>query len=135
MKNKLKCDSCEVRGYSHDLCKAHIRKMAIERNDEGCPRYTPSIIKHTKTAAYGAGIGLVAVYGGLAAIPTIGLKGLFGHLTAAKLSAEAGGGLAGAGINIFRRAKNEKQMNHKKHNKKRRYLCFPLTSNGGKTNG
>jgi len=135
MKNKSKCESCEIRGYCLDFCKVHIRKMVTRKNDEECFRYTPSIIKHTKTAAVGAGIGLVAVFGGLAAIPTIGLKGLFGHLTAVKLSAEAGGSVAGAGINVFRHKNNENKKLAMKNNKKRRHLCFPLTLNGGNADG
>ena len=133
MKTKTKCDLCEIKGYSLDLCKAHVRKMVANKNDLGCQSYTPAIIKHTQTAALGAGIGLVAVYGGLAAIPTIGLKGLFGHLTAAKLSAEAGGGAVGAGLNVFRRTKKIKA--NQKEIRKRRHLCFPLTLNGGNTDG
>ncbi len=135
MKYRSKCDSCEIRGYSLDFCKAHFRKMVTKKDDEVCPRYTPSIIKHTKTAAVGAGIGLVAVYGGLAAIPAIGLKGLFGHVTAAKLSAEAGGSAAGAGFNVFRRLKQDNIKNVKKGNKKRRHVCFPLIANGGDKDG
>lgn len=133
MKNISKCKSCVIKGYCPDLCRVHMRNRATWKNAEEC--YTPLIIKHTKTAALGAGIGLGAAFGGLAAIPTIGLKGLFGHLTAAKLSAEAGGGVTGAGINIVRHKKNKNKKEVVKDNKKRRHFCFPLNLNGGDADG
>ena len=57
--------------------------------------------KMGKSAALGAGVGVVATTFGLAAAPAVGLKMAVGHALAAKIT--AGVGAAGAGINITMR--------------------------------
>jgi len=73
LQTKSKCSSCEIRGYSPYICKAHFCKMVLQKTD--------------------------------------------------------------AGFNVFRYIKNDKKKHFKKGNKKRRQVCFPLTLNGGTTNG
>lgn len=144
MSIKSKCDSCELKGYSPELCKAHMRNMVKGKKDADCPHYTNSFIKYGATAVVGAGIGLVAACGSVAVIPSVALKALFGHVAVAKVSAGASGTVAGAGINLFRQTKKEhgkdsgdelKKNSFKKDHKKRRHFYFPLTLNGGNLNG
>ncbi|MBF0209270.1 MAG: hypothetical protein HQK64_04400 [Desulfamplus sp.] len=152
MNVKSKCDSCAMKGYSPELCKLHIRNMAktfhanaknLDSSDS-CP--ASPIAKYGKTAAVGAGVGLVAACGSVALIPSVALKALFGHVAVAKVSAGAGGTVAGAGINIARKTKHceeeelgkptsKARKQHKNNNKKRRHFYFPLTLTGGNVNG
>ncbi|MBF0468663.1 MAG: hypothetical protein HQK61_07235 [Desulfamplus sp.] len=148
MNAKSRCDTCELKGYSPELCRLHFRNMAKIRHDSSsahgnveCAHYRPSTIAHYgKTAAVGAGVGLIAACGSMAVIPSVALKALFGHVAAVKMSAGAGGSVAGAGINIFRKTKKEtgkslETDNRKKNSKKRRHLYFPLNVTGGNLNG
>ncbi|MBF0228362.1 MAG: hypothetical protein HQK63_02020 [Desulfamplus sp.] len=151
MNVKSKCDACELKGYSPELCKFHIRNMAKSHHDNlldhnrqnkmDCSHYRESsILKYGKTAAVGAGVGLVAVCGSMAVIPSVALKALFGHVAAVKVSGCAGGGVAGAGINIFRKTKTEHDISikkelKKKSSKRRKHFYFPLPITGGDLNG
>ncbi|MBF0232187.1 MAG: hypothetical protein HQK65_04015 [Desulfamplus sp.] len=132
---KSKCDSCEIKGYSPELCKVHMRKMVSGKYDEDCPHYTHSLLKYGKTAAMGAGVGLVAVCGSMCIIPAVAIKALFGHVAAVKVTAGAGGSVAGAGINVFRETKKDSGKHSKKNNKKRKHFYFPLNLTGGDLNG
>ena len=58
---------------------------------------------------------------GVAAVPAVGLKLAIGHAVAAKLT--AGGGVAGAGLNMARKAAKRKSA-AKRTNKKR--VLLPL---------
>ncbi len=131
---KSRCASCEIQGYWPDLCKAHIRKMVTRKTDkkvEECPHYSRSIVKYGKTAAVGAGVGVVLAAGSMAAIPSVAMKAMFGHVAAVKAGAGAGGGIAGAGINIFRHKKKVPV----KTPRKRKRIYFSLFLNGGYING
>ncbi|MBF0119417.1 MAG: hypothetical protein HQK79_11320 [Desulfobacterales bacterium] len=106
MKQKSQCEACEIRGYSPEICKIHLNKAAKKGHDV-CPHQNP-IKKIAKNAAIGAGVGAMAMFLGLAAVPAAAIKAVFGHVMAVKVSAGAGGGVAGAGYNIFRKTKKTK---------------------------
>ncbi|MBF0451851.1 MAG: hypothetical protein HQK75_14195 [Candidatus Magnetomorum sp.] len=110
-----KCDLCEYKGYSQELCRFHMKKITGSRDDV-CGHYT--IKRVSKNAAIGAGVGAVAVFAGLAAAPIMGIKAAFGHLIAAKVSA---GGVVGAGVNVARTNK-KKQSDHSAHMRKKRIV-------------
>ncbi|NVM23833.1 MAG: hypothetical protein HWN68_18895 [Desulfobacterales bacterium] len=78
-----------------------------------------------KTAALGAGVGAMAAVVGIGAVPVVGLKAAIGHAMVAKVT--AGGGAAGAGINVARKA--AKRKSGAKQRKKRRTL-LPLYLKG-----
>ena len=130
-KNKVKCETCAFRGYSLDFCKLHQKKIT-EVTDENCHSQSRDLYKKMgKTAAVGAGVGVLATTVGIAAVPAIGLKTVIGHSAlvhsgighalAAKLT--AGGGAAGAGVNVARRSKKS----HSRGNPKRkRSVLLPL---------
>jgi hypothetical protein len=92
-----KCNTCEYKGYSQELCKFHLKKMSVEPA-QTCDHY--KVKRITKNAVIGAGIGVMTVAAGIAAAPMIGLKTAIGHLFAVKASAGAGAVGAGAGIGI-----------------------------------
>ena len=105
-KNRVTCESCSFRGYSSDFCKFHHKKIT-ELANEDCHSHSRDLYKKIgKAATYGAGAGVLATTVGLAAVPAIGIKAAIGHSLAAKLA--AGGGAAGAGVNVARRAKKSK---------------------------
>jgi len=98
---KTKCEECEYRGYSPEVCKFHsIQDGSCEEmeDSENHPLKTIS-----KAVAVGAGAGLAATVAGIAVGPIIGLKAALGHAVAAKIT--AGGGVAGAGVNVARKLK------------------------------
>lgn len=100
MKKTTHCDICEFRGYSHEFCKTHFSKIAkIAHKD--CPHH--SFTEVGKTVVFGAGVGIIATTVGLAAVPVVALKAIFGHVMAAKMCVTGGGSVAGAGIGIFRK--------------------------------
>ncbi|MBF0202801.1 MAG: hypothetical protein HQK67_00500 [Desulfamplus sp.] len=132
---KSKCDLCELKGYSPELCKVHMRKMVSGKYDEDCPHYTHSFVKLGKTAAVGAGVGLAAACGSMCVIPAVALKALFGHVAVVKITAGAGGSVAGAGINVFRETKKDPGKELRKNHKRRRHFYFPLNLTGGDLNG
>ena len=99
MKDKrTKCEACHLRGYNPEYCRWHKKTIpAIEMEDcepRGFYR------KLGKTAAIGAGIGVVSAAAGVAAAPALGVKALIGHALAAKVTA-GGGGAAAAGLKVW----------------------------------
>ncbi len=122
-KKKPKCDSCEFRGYSSDFCKLHSNKVSAE-DCENCSSHR-SLKSVGRTAALGAGVGAIAAVLGIGAAPVVGLKAAIGHAVAAKMT--AGGGVAGAGVNVARKA--VKRKSGAKQRKKKR-LLLPLYLKG-----
>ena len=105
-KNRVNCETCRFRGYSSDFCKIHQKKIT-EVAHQGCHSHSRDLYKKIgKAATFGAGAGVLATTVGLAAVPAIGIKAAIGHSLAAKLA--AGGGAAGAGVNVARRTKKGK---------------------------
>ena len=99
-RDKLKCERCQLRGYSPDFCRWHKKKIA-GIDVKKC--YPQDFYKRVgKRVILGAGVGVVAATAGLAVAPAIGLKMAIGHALAAKIT--AGGCAAGAGINMTRGA-------------------------------
>ena len=125
-KIKLTCETCQFRGYSLDFCKLHQKKIT-EVTDENCRTYYREMCKKVgKTAALGAGVGVLATTVGIAAVPAIGLKtiighSIIGHTLVAKLT--AGGGAAGAGVNV---ARQSKKIDSKSNPKRKRKVLLPL---------
>ncbi|MBF0396288.1 MAG: hypothetical protein HQK78_05920 [Desulfobacterales bacterium] len=68
----------------------------------------------SKSALVGAGIGFVAAFVGIAAVPASVIKAMFGHVVATKVTVEVGGTATGAGINVLRKTKKEKKEIKKK---------------------
>jgi hypothetical protein len=99
--SKIKCETCQLRGYSPDFCKVHQKKIS-DVDVENC-HPQPLSRRVGKTVALGAGVGVVVATVGIAAVPAVGLKAAIGHALAVKLT--AGGGAAGAGINVARSAR------------------------------
>ncbi len=122
-KKKPKCETCEFRGYSSDFCKVHLKKVT-EEDCENCDSHR-SFRSVGKTAALGAGVGAIAAVVGIGAAPVVGLKAAIGHAVAAKMT--AGGGVAGAGVNVARKA--VKRKSGAKQRKKKR-LLLPLYLKG-----
>ena len=120
-KIRITCETCQFRGYSLDFCKLHQKKIA-EVTDENCqPYYREMCKKVGKTAALGAGVGVLATTVGIAVVPAIGLKAIIGHTLVAKLT--AGGGAAGAGVNV---ARQSKKIDSKSNPKRKRKVLLPL---------
>ena len=117
---KVKCETCHLRGYNTEYCKWH-RKAISEIETKDC--YPGNLYKKLgKTAAIGAGIGIVSATAGVAAAPILGLKALIGHALAAKVT--AGGGCAVlAGANVLRKTEKEAHLNKKTKGKK---VLLPL---------
>jgi hypothetical protein len=124
-KKKPKCETCQFRGYSSNFCKLHLQKVSKD-DCESCNSHR-TLKSVGKTAAVGAGFGAMATVAGMAAVPAVGLKAIIGHAVAAKIA--AGGGVAGAGVNVARQAAKRKSA--AKERKKRRVL-LPLYLNKGK---
>lgn len=123
-RKKSKCETCELNGYNPDFCRWHKKKIS-EVDVKAC-RPQDFYKKIGKTAVLGAGVGVVAATAGLAVIPIVGLKGAIGHALVAKLT--AGGGAAGAGINVAMHAK-EAPSGSKRGKKKG--VLLPLYLGGG----
>jgi len=117
-KNRVRCEICQFKGYSLDFCKLHQKKLT-DITDEDCNTHSYGLYKKMgKTAALGAGVGVLATTVGIAAAPAIGLKTIIGHTVighalAAKLT--AGGGAAGAGVNMARHSKKNRYKGNGKH--------------------
>ena len=118
MRSKKQCETCELKGYSPELCKVHYQR-SHERDEipQTCP-HRISVKEVGKSAMLGAGVGVAATVIGLAAVPAATIKTLCGHVVACKLGASAGGGVTGAGINAYRKTK--KQRGGAKDKSKRR---------------
>ncbi len=119
--NKVKCDRCHLRGYNTEYCKWHkkaISEIEIEDCDQG------QFYKRLgKTAAIGAGIGVVSATAGVAAAPLLGLKALIGHALAAKVTAGGGGALLG-GANLLRKPAKKKARAEKESEDRK--IILPL---------
>ena len=98
MKKKLNCETCQMKGYSSEFCRWHKKRVGDIDVRDCYPR--DFYKKIGKKAVLGAGVGVIAATAGLAAVPAMGLKAAIGHALAAKIA--AGGGAAGAGINMTR---------------------------------
>ena len=65
---KSKCDTCVIKGYSPEFCKAHHRQMTKSRNGNGngadCPHHVSPAWGAGKTATVGAGLGALLALGG-----------------------------------------------------------------------
>ena len=123
-KKKLKCETCELKGDNPDFCRWH-RKKISEVDVKTC-RPQEFYKKVGKTAILGAGVGVVVATAGLAVVPAIGLKTVIGHALVAKLT--AGGGAAGAGINVVRHPSEDQPAS--KRGKKKSVL-MPVYLGGG----
>ena len=109
---KIKCDACEYRGYSAELCKLHsTQDGSCDVPEEG---WNHPLVKIGKAVVYGAGAGVAMTLAGIAVGPIIGFNALLGPAGIAKLS--AGAGMAGAGVNVAQKWKKSKS---KAKNKKR----------------
>ena len=99
MKDKrTKCEACHLRGYNPEYCRWHKKTIPAIEIEDCEPR--DFYRKLGKTAAIGAGIGLVSAAAGVAAAPALGVKALIGHALAAKVTA-GGGGAAAAGLKVW----------------------------------
>lgn len=120
MKNGgVKCETCQYKGYSSYFCKMHLRKVTHD-DCKGCGSYR-SLKRVGKTVALGAGVGAMATVVGIGAVPIVGIKAAIGHAAAAKLTAS--GGIAGAGFNVFRKAR---KGNSGCRQRKKKRLVLPL---------
>ena len=98
---KPKCEACEFRGYSPEVCRFHSTKDgSCEESDDTKDHPLKTI---SKAVAVGAGAGVAVTLAGMAVGPIIGLKAALGHAVAAKIT--AGSGVAGAGVNVARKLK------------------------------
>jgi hypothetical protein len=111
------CERCELSGYSPDVCKVHAKMIADNDHETFFPKVPLKMVG--KSAAVGAGCGVAATFA-LVALPAVAAKAALGLLMAAKIS--AGGGVIGAGINVAKKAKNNKPPD--KPRKKKRMLIF-----------
>lgn len=111
-----KCETCAYKGYSAYFCKMHMRKAT----HEDCGSYR-LLNRMGKAVALGAGVGAMATVVGIGAAPIMGIKAAIGHATAAKLT--AGGGMAGAGVNVFRKAWKAKSQGRQR---KKKRVVLPL---------
>ncbi|HUV49770.1 MAG TPA: hypothetical protein VMW78_01945 [Anaerolineae bacterium] len=112
------CATCEFRGYSAYVCKLHHKKMTGKECDS-----RGSLKCIGKTVAVGAGAGIIAsTVGMIAMLPAIGIKTLFAHLLAVKVG--AGGGVAGAGVNLARKATEKDHAEKKKKRTRKRIVLF-----------
>ncbi len=117
---KVKCDACHLRGYNTEYCKWHMKAIS-EIGTEDCDQ--GEFYKRLgKTAAIGAGIGVVSATAGVAAAPLLGLKALIGHALAAKMTAGGGGALLG-GANALRKPGKKAQKDKQRGNTK---IILPL---------
>jgi len=116
MKDKRKkCEVCHLRGYNPEYCRWHKKTISGVEIEDCEPR--DFYRKLGKTAAIGAGIGVVSAVAGVAAAPALGVKALIGHALAAKVTA-GGGGAAVAGLKVWckfpRRRETAKRIQRKR---------------------
>jgi hypothetical protein len=97
---KMECETCQIKGYSPEVCRLHASKVSKSNPDKCIPPHSAKRIG--KTAVLGACAGLVVTIAGLAAAPLIGIKALLWHGAVTKMSA---GGAVGAGLNVVRKWK------------------------------
>jgi hypothetical protein len=95
---KTKCEACHLRGYNPEYCRWHKKAIPGVEVEDCEPHHFYR--KLGKTAAIGAGIGVVSAVAGVAAAPALGVKALIGHALAAKMTA-GGGGAAVGGIKVW----------------------------------
>jgi len=123
MRPKHRCEMCELKGYSPELCKIHLQRGAARSSpstDCNACRLL-SAREMGKSVVVGASVGVAATVIGLAAVPAATIKALCGHVVACKIGASAGGGVTGAGINTFRKSRRQRML-HKKRTRRRLYL-------------
>ena len=118
---KRHCETCELKGYSPELCRSHYQRSNGSVDLPDCHRRQKAR-ELGKSAMVGAGVGAVATVAGLAAIPVATLKILCGHVLACKVGVGACGAVTGAGINTYR--KNKAQAAGQKKQKRRFY--YPI---------
>jgi len=105
-----KCETCEYRGYSSDICKLHLRHE-MRKGEEGCQNHSShhgSIKKMGFIVALGAGVGLAATGLGVIVAPVAGLTAAIGQGLAVKLA--AGGGAASAAAYMVREKKKNRKF-------------------------
>lgn len=124
MKTETACETCELRGYSPEICHLHHMQALEDLVEDDRP--LRSALKMGKTAALGAGVGVMAVVFGAAAAPVLGIKVAIELAFALKLS--AGAGAAGAAINVIRKKRHGKKRLEMA--KRKRPLVMPLTLKG-----
>ena len=95
---KTKCEACHLRGYNPEYCRWHKKAIPGVEVEDCEPHHFYR--KLGKTAAIGAGIGVLSAVAGVAAAPALGVKALIGHALAAKMTA-GGGGAAVGGIKVW----------------------------------
>lgn len=121
MKTETACETCELRGYSPEVCHLHHMQALEDLVEDDRP--LRSALKMGKTAALGAGVGVMAVAFGAAAAPVLGIKVAIELAFALKLSAGAG-----AAINVIRKKRHGKKRLDMA--KRKRPLVMPLTLKG-----
>lgn len=94
---KEQCQNCEFKGYSRELCVVHRRHCSANPGRASKP--TPAPVKIGAKVLVGAGLGVVTVVLGSAAVSLVGGAAL---LNAILLKIGAGAGLAGGGIGLFK---------------------------------
>ncbi len=101
---KAKCEACEFKGYSPELCKVHHKKLVNEKPAPGCPAKPGTLGRVGKSAAVGAGMGIASAIGGMAFLPAGMLKSVLGPYILFKMGVGTCG--AGASYGLFNRKKN-----------------------------
>jgi hypothetical protein len=98
---KAKCEACEFRGYSTEVCRLHSTHDGSCKEPDDTSKHPLKTI--TKAVAVGAGAGVAVTIAGIAVGPIIGLNAVLGHAIAAKII--AGSGVVGAGASVARKLK------------------------------
>jgi hypothetical protein len=119
---KAKCDTCEFRGYSTEVCRFHSTQDGSCEEPDDTGKHPLKTI--TKAVAVGAGAGVAVTIAGMTVGPIIGLKAALGHVIAAKIT--AGSGVAGAGVNVARQLKKGKS----KAKTKKKPVLLPMYLKG-----
>ncbi len=94
---KAKCEACEYRGYSPEVCRF---QSSLDGSCEG-PDGNNALKTISKAIVVGAGAGVAVTIAGMAVGPIMGFKAVLGHAVAAKIT--AGSGVAAAGVNVARK--------------------------------
>ncbi len=97
------CETCEMRGYSPELCKIHIQHLVHSKKTDN-PSKSGWRYWGVKMAI-GAGVGVTGAVAGMTVVPVFGVKAMLGHMMAVKVA--GGGGAVGAGSNVALSIKNK----------------------------
>lgn len=116
---KLKCEECDIQGYSPQLCQLHQKRHSSTNGTEVTP---PKWMAFAKPALIGAGLGATGTLAGLAVLPALGMKALLGHALGLKIA--GAGGACGAGTNTVI-ANRKKKNNHKSTTAKKHMAILP----------